>query len=303
MTILKAPLFSFSAQQSLADTLTYRQRRARSIAGVVPRPTDPHTNLQHQQRFAYTYWSRVWHFMTPAEKAAYNLNTLYPHETPYNSFMREKLATDLKLLLYLPCDSTTNNDLYDTYTRTYRGLGYGSVSVLGAVDRAYQYDGSDDYAFYSLNLISLSHWSFTFWAKSNLLDHYAFVIGKHIFAPAEEFYSLRYALVNTMFFFNTTIALANHPVTSDILPHFYCFVWSTPTIKFFRDNILVNTQNPGGLMKTVDTWQFIARAYEANWKNFNGWVDAITMFERAISDHEIRALYYEKQAIYKEIQP
>lgn len=303
MPIIKAPLHSFIAQGELADTLTYKRLGPSNLVIAKPTPTDPNTLPQHQHRWLYQYWSRVWHYMTPAEKAAFNPPAHIRHLTPYNRFMQIKLATPLDIAAYLPFDSTRHSDCYDTYQRQLIGQGWCTNNVLGPVDRAYQYDGIDDYSLFTANCSDLTTFSISFWLELLDTSKIGAVIGRPFAWDSYSPYSYTQRWSRVWFGFVTTQGIPFYGYPTGTGWHHHAMLWNGITQYFYFDNTLIYTNNIGGVMFPIDDYHYISRYFTGPSGYIPIRIDQILIARYFLSLPELRAQYLDKHAVFKELDP
>lgn len=303
MPLLQSPLHSFQAQGQLAKLWAHKYRMRQHVVAQKPLPTDPNTLSQHHQRFTYTYWSRVWHYMTSSERSAYAVPRWKPKQAPYNYFLSTKLLTPLSPLMYLPLDVKATNDPYDTYKRGYQGLGYGCSTVPGRVDDALYYDGLDDYSILDLTLVAPTTLSISYWYKwASLFGvRYATYASPVVYTDSPFFHYLSGSADYIVF--HTSSGTTNWGWAADLNWHHVALVYNGTSTTIYLDNAINGTQAQSGPAKDFLPWFYFARGYGVPSYFANISLDQFLFLPHAMSPQEIRAQYLSPHAISKELQP
>lgn len=146
MTKLKAPLISLSASGSIGDVISFDRRGRQNRVRTKPVPTDARSLAQMYQRWDYQDAAALWHFLSAADKQAWETSARRLRITGFNYWMRTRLNTLPNLAGRWHFDTIADAQSPDSSKNTNPATIVGAQLVDGIIDHALAFDGLDDLA-------------------------------------------------------------------------------------------------------------------------------------------------------------
>jgi len=217
------------------------------------------------------------------------------------------------LVLYLTFDEGSGNIAYDYSGNGNNGTLYNGTNICGGIDacplwvdgkfgKALQFDGVDDYVLIphssSLNLDGYTNsYSIEFWVKAPVQSTTGFRIMEKWNGVGGYPFSFQ---GNTNYFLFSIYDGTNFPKvyiynTFDNSWHHYVAVvdQSTHQLKIYKDGVLANLTTNTVTSSTANTHPIrIGNNYNGD-RPFNGTIDEVRIYNRSLTDDEIKFLYQE----------
>ncbi len=234
-----------------------------------------------------------WEQTFPASPGTYSLSIV--DSSTYFSDINFGNRNTLGLVAYYPFNGNANDESGNGNNGSVNGAT-PVIDRFGIPNRAYSFDGATNYIeigdspdFHSLNQVTLSVWfkttdSSRFWTK---------MVGKHYDAQFGSFYIVwehqyvRFSAITPHQYpgiASGNIAYGNW--------HHACGVYDGTLMSLYVDGVLVNSAPNSGAIKETNYPVTIGRSEKWN-EYYHGSIDDIRIYNRALAESEIQALYIE----------
>ncbi len=224
--------------------------------------------------------------------SATEIQALYKqNQTIMNTSQVGKLTNGLVGYWSFNGKDVSGSTVYDRSGNGYNGTTTGATLTIGKSGQAMSFDGVNDYVeisnYSSLNpnLLTISAW-----AKSNttLWNDYGFIVSKrdaYIIHPSQSSKSVSFYIYT-----NTWVAASCTPniITDWTL---YTMTWDGTNLKCFINGTQGGVTVPGGSINTSDTGVIQIGRDDGLARYFNGLIDEVRIYNRALSADEIKQLY------------
>lgn len=291
MAKVKAPLLSFKAKGTLADTITFARRQGQNIAETKPRPKDTYTLRQFYHRWLYTDYLAEWNILTDAEKLVWYNAGAKVNNTPVGEWLKDKLANLADIQGGWHLDTIGGGVTPDFSKNLNHGTIEGPTLAAGVIDKCLYFNGVDDYVNCGTDLSLNLTGDFTFighfkpervascfaiermksdWSDGyyiNFINNGALLM--RVYTPAPKYF-------------------ATDPDAYIINEwHTYAFIRSGDAGFIYKDNVDI-TEDTDVLADPVATdAQFtIGLRFPALNMQYKGWIDELRLYNRALTSAE-----------------
>jgi hypothetical protein len=192
--------------------------------------------------------------------------------------------------------TTSAQDVVGGYNGTFTNMSTTTSRVLGKVGQAITFDGADDYiSVGTSSVLGNKPLSVSFWAKSNVTTStYDSPIGKvntGSWTQGWGFYTTGTSQMN-FFIEGYSTNSANFTGLNPRVWHHYVGVWDGTNIYIYVDGVRGSvTDTYTGSMTTSNLLMTIGSIEPDVYYNWNGPIDDVRVYNRALSDKEIITLY------------
>jgi hypothetical protein len=209
------------------------------------------------------------------------------------------------LVAYFPFNGNAN----DTSGNGYNATVYGAVPTFdrfGNPNSAYEFDGVDDYI-NTFTSFDLQKRTVSFWAKPNIINGTGI---NSCGAIWQDNYDDDYGVILVNFRDNA-VQLNGGGTTSYVEPNITANDWmhialvrTTDSTKYYINNVLVGTGVAGDVNSITDPYDYLVIGTDRNRDRrfFNGSIDDIRIYNRALSTSEIDSLYNESNPILNTLE-
>jgi len=203
------------------------------------------------------------------------------------------------LVLWLKFNEGSGNIAYDSSFYNNHGTIYGATWTDGKFGKALSFDGVDDWVKVAdSESLNPKRITITAWVKRDTTGVSHSIVGKFRFASNTSYYLIIRAMDTVEFIIGdgaNRYALNGNTII-DTNWHFIAATYDGACMKIWIDgeldnslsvttNIASNTQPV-----TIGTWNPTA----ADPAHFNGTIDEVRIYNRALSENEIKMLYYNR---------
>jgi len=202
------------------------------------------------------------------------------------------------LVGYWPFDEGTGTIAYDYSGNNNNGtLVNGPQWVAGKIGYSLGFDGTNKYVHTAtFTNFPSSFLSTCAWIKTNVTSAYIWQINR---SPSNYYYEGIFRIYNgkvqfwdysTTYGFSASSQTSNRSV-NDNNWHFVCFVKANTTGKYYIDGNFDNQVTASVNVQYGSNNFVIGKDYRDNASYFNGLIDEVRIYNRALSAEEIKALY------------
>ncbi len=212
------------------------------------------------------------------------------------------LDIETGLLAYYSFDNDGGNTIYDSSGNKFDGFYSGAQIVSGRSGNAISFDGVDDFAAVPTDvaLSGMDKLTISTWVKFNEFDRFQHILAKGMLDDMSTFsYALGSNSVNSLFGRVGTTASAAYGTFSEenIIQdrnfHHLAFVYNGRQVRLYLDGNLINSKNAAGkVLQTKNPLLFgiVSDKSGNKLEYFNGVIDEVKIYERALNDREIEFL-------------
>lgn len=192
--------------------------------------------------------------------------------------------------------TTSAQDVVGGYNGTFTNMSTTTSRVLGKVGQAITFDGADDYiSVGTSSVLGNKPLSVSFWAKSNVTTStYDSPIGKvntGSWTQGWGFYTTGTSQMN-FFIEGYSTNSANFTGLNPRVWHHYVGVWDGTNIYIYVDGVRGSvTDTYTGSMTTSNLLMTIGSIEPDVYYNWNGPIDDVRVYNRALSQKEVQTLY------------
>jgi hypothetical protein len=202
------------------------------------------------------------------------------------------------MVSYWKFEESSGTTAYDSVGNNH-GLIYGSISTTGIVGNALSFDGVDDYigiidnnSNLNLDKITVLAWIFPE-MQSSCIEGYHY-IDKRNYWNIDEYTAyvrgngkFEIAVITNagMVAFVSSIGLVNMNTWSNV-----AFTWDGSTLKVFHNGIFIG-EKPGSGYIVSNSQPIIIGARADLTHHFNGLIDEVAIYNRALTEEEIQCHY------------
>ncbi|RLF66849.1 MAG: hypothetical protein DRN30_01385 [Thermoplasmata archaeon] len=166
-----------------------------------------------------------------------------------------------------------------------------TTNVIGKFGKALSFDGVDDYVEVpdSPNLDGMEQLTVTAWVKTTTLK-YQYIVSKESYSLYLDDYTVYFKVVNEN---DSSQGLGiTLDEGTDMVNNWYFFagVYDGSKIKIYSNGKLEATHDFSGKVKDSATSLYIGKLYYGT-RYFNGIIDEVRIYNRALTDEEIKQLY------------
>jgi|GEM_PF-2738822 len=214
-----------------------------------------------------------------------------------------KRVSDKGLVLYLPFEEGEGNIVYDESPYGNDGTIYGATWVKGRYGYALSFDGEDDYVKVpdSASLDITDDLTVVAWVKG-----YGFVVSKGVYGVPSDSKAYDFDVesdgtvrawlvrVGTNYVVRSTTKIYTTKFNQ------IAFTFKSPKIRIYINGELdAEMEDPDVYINTNDLDLLIGRSwYGGDPLYFNGIIDEVRIYNRALSDEEIKQLYFATKSRY-----
>jgi len=203
------------------------------------------------------------------------------------------------LVLWLKFNEGSGNIAYDSSFYNNHGTIYGAVYTDGKFGKALSFDGVDDYVEVPAFQIGTNKISIIAWAKyANDAPDWSPIIAQRVIAGQittmmvnsegkPRFEVMGEDVTESLYFHGTTHVRDNEW-------HFWAMTYDGHTLKGWIDLVYQGSREGAvGKIKVVREWYV---GWDYDWANryMKGLIDEVRIYNRALSEEEIRMLYYQR---------
>ncbi|MCU4157440.1 T9SS type A sorting domain-containing protein [Carboxylicivirga sp. A043] len=210
-------------------------------------------------------------------------------------FLKVALSLNDHLIAHYPFNGNANDESGEEHHGTVYGASLAS-DRNGNTNQAYQFDGVDDY-------IDLGDWinggatTITFWARWEAFHNYSRVVDLANGSSSDNIVVSNYQQGNRLFCQIYSTSTRNLTSTDNIITQgqwdFYAIsVDETGHFKMYKNATLVD-ENISGVMprELLRTEQFIGRSNFSQDGYFQGYIDDVRIYNKAIETSDINTVY------------
>lgn len=295
MTKTHVPLLSLGARGSVSGAVTFVKAKGTTVAKTIPTPAYRQSLSQQYQRWLYKDASFYWKTLSDAEKAEYRHFASRYHLPIYAAFMEDYLDNWIDLNLLLPLDFTLGTIAYDLSPRSHHGAVTGTTPTSGLISTARSFDGIDDHILVSahptISLMSMSSFTIGAFARVTDISVDRAILGKgtgillYYKASTKQWTSYSQDSLGVGQYARYTQAIALPDTfyrVEAMIDGSELSVWVNG-IKGAVTDTLTGRSDDLALDLTIGNWDF-------PWKQFQGDIDHITLYSRALSQAQLYLL-------------
>jgi hypothetical protein len=212
------------------------------------------------------------------------------------------------LVLWLPMDEGSGTIAYDYSGYGNNGTLYNGSTICGGIDacplwvdgvvgKAISFDGVDDYV--RANTINVPYLTISAWVKWFTFfpdgTGHAIVSNSNYAADGYMLYQATgspYNRIQAFVYTSSIVMLASNSLLDINKWYHVVLTYDGSYIKLYINGVLDKQVAQSGTIKTTTNPFLIGSTYTTTGAKFNGIIDEVMIFNRALSDDEIKQLYY-----------
>ncbi len=200
---------------------------------------------------------------------------------------------NIGMVLYFSFNETNSNTAHDSIGKNH-GTIHGAEWTQGKMGNALNFDGNEDYiALGNSNILNLTYFTISFWAKPNQISDLRFILSKRYGSDYTVPYQLyfKYGRLRLVMGNKTTSMCAYSPISTANEWQYFTAVVNGTSMKVYRNAVEGISTEFIGQRQYNNKNLYIGKYGSSNKLWYNGLIDELKIWNKALTEEEIKEEY------------